>query len=115
MRERPSAYALADMPRENIAVVESEWSELQEKGRTIGIAGYIKVPEDKVSDFEGRSGTSGVFVRCIKRHRNATEAPLPAVEWVSPLLDEPGPEYLRRVDAMRTPECKGIIRRRGGG
>eukprot|EP00969_Alexandrium_andersonii_P344441 15225346-Alexandrium_andersonii.AAC.1 len=71
------------LPKDEVAIAESAWHEVQEGSgnarRTIAMNGYIKVPEDKIDAFEQLSGVSGIFCRCIARHRPTSADPPPAV------------------------------------
>eukprot|EP00969_Alexandrium_andersonii_P166105 7339507-Alexandrium_andersonii.AAC.1 len=87
-----------------------------EASKQVAMTGFIKVPASQVSTVEALSGAEGVFVRCVARHREVTEGAPRKVSWVHRNTDEAGPDYLRRVLAMRdTKVCLGIIRRRGEG
>eukprot|EP00969_Alexandrium_andersonii_P330779 14620042-Alexandrium_andersonii.AAC.1 len=74
------ATAMQVLPKDEVAVAESAWHEAQEgtagARRTLAMNGYMKVPEDKVAQFEELSGVSGIFCRCIARCRSATREPL---------------------------------------
>eukprot|EP00969_Alexandrium_andersonii_P276832 12236547-Alexandrium_andersonii.AAC.1 len=77
------ASVMQVLPKDEVAIAESAWREVEEGAggarRTVAMNGYIQVPEGKIAMFEELSGTSGIFCRCIARHRPATADPPPAI------------------------------------
>eukprot|EP00969_Alexandrium_andersonii_P336389 14869297-Alexandrium_andersonii.AAC.1 len=90
MVERPMATAMQHLPKEDVVAAEPRWQEMQEKGRGMGLTGYLKIPEGLVSKFERLSGTGGFFVRCIARHRPVQTGAPPEVEWIARQPEEAG-------------------------
>eukprot|EP00969_Alexandrium_andersonii_P000858 37773-Alexandrium_andersonii.AAC.1 len=76
MVERPMATVMANLPREDVVVIEQNWHETHEHGRVVSMSGFLTIPEELVPRFEKLSGVAGVFARCIARHRSTQEGPL---------------------------------------
>eukprot|EP00969_Alexandrium_andersonii_P011118 483034-Alexandrium_andersonii.AAC.1 len=74
------------------------------------MSGFLKVPEAQAPKFEALSGVGGIFVRCVARHRPASEGPPPPIRWVPRRADESHQDYLERVVEMReSGVTKGIV------
>eukprot|EP00969_Alexandrium_andersonii_P058088 2559175-Alexandrium_andersonii.AAC.1 len=73
------------------------------------------VPDSQVAVFEAPSGTAGIFVPCVARHRSEQGGPPPTVGWVPRNDGEQGLACLKRVNSLRANERRGVIRRRGEG
>eukprot|EP00969_Alexandrium_andersonii_P193141 8530547-Alexandrium_andersonii.AAC.1 len=62
MVERPMATAMANLPREDVVVVEQNWHGTHERGGVVSMSGFLEIPEELVPKFEKLSGVGGVFV-----------------------------------------------------
>eukprot|EP00969_Alexandrium_andersonii_P348564 15413071-Alexandrium_andersonii.AAC.1 len=74
LRDRPVAVALQHLPKDKVHGIEEGWGDVIVKGAVVGMTGYAQVAAADVPDFERKSGRSGVFVRCIARHRPSEAA-----------------------------------------